>query len=573
MSQRISDKPVVRYILEHCYARGIKHVVLSPGSRNAPFILSFPASEYFKCLILVDERSAAYFALGLALKTREPVVLVCTSGTAALNYAPAIAEAYYQQIPLIVITADRPPELIDQADGQTIRQSGMYQNFIRYACQTPSGVLTAAETGHLNRMLNEAFLQALGTSPGPVHINVPFREPLYGRTNFTNDFKIPLLPLPAIMSIDSGQTDILKNELKSYKRILLVLGAFNGKDGYEWQKVALILAQKGVVVLAESLSNIHGEPLILNVDRVVTAIDEDMAGQFCPDLLITADVPVLSKMLKKFLRNCAPGAHWHFSNKSILIDTYGCLTRQIEGPALKILSNIAREMEDLNGSFPEQWQQLSKLTRKLHSQFMDGLPWSDMKVFHYLASAVPAHQEVHLSNSTPVRYAQLFSWKESQTFYANRGTSGIDGCVSTSAGAAFAGSKPVTLITGDLAFFYDANGLWHRYLPDSFRIVVINNGGGGIFRVISGPSETEELEPFFEVRDHRDCQGIALTFGLEYFSARDESELNDVLTHFWGDKGKPAVLEIFTPTEVNGEILKSYFKALRIEQTTRPFQI
>ncbi len=562
MNHPISDKPVVKYILEHCYARGVKHVVLSPGSRNAPFILSFPASNYFKCLTLVDERSAAYFALGLALKTREPVVLVCTSGTAALNYAPAVAEAYYQQIPLIVITADRPPELIDQADGQTIRQNGIYQNFIRYACQTPVGEISSAETALLNRMLNEAFLHALGCVQGPVHINVPFREPLYGRSSWNEDIKIPLVALPANQTIDNQQIEVLLNEFRAYKRILMVLGSLTEHSG--WQEVALSWAQKGVVVLAESLSNIGGEPIVLNVDRVISGIGEKEVENLRPDLLITLDVPVLSKMLKKFLRDNAPVAHWHFSNQAILVDTYGCLSRQIDGAALKILSLLDKGTEVINSSFSGYWQRLVKQTGELHARYMYDVPWSDMKVFHCLASALPATQEVHLSNSTPVRYAQLFNWKDTQSFYANRGVSGIDGCVSTSAGAAFVSQKPVTLITGDLAFFYDANGLWHRYLPDNFRVIVINNGGGGIFRFIPGPLGTKELEPFFEARDQRHCRGLALTFGLEYFCAAEERELNDVLSHFWNDKGKPALLEVFTPTEINGEVLKGYFKALKM---------
>jgi 2-succinyl-5-enolpyruvyl-6-hydroxy-3-cyclohexene-1-carboxylate synthase len=176
---------------------------------------------------------------------------------------------------------------------------------------------------------------------------------------------------------------------------------------------------------------------------------------------------------------------------------------------------------------------------------------------------MPGQQQVHLSNSTPVRYGQLFDWDETCTFFSNRGTSGIDGCVSTAAGAAYGGVQPVTLITGDLGFMYDTNGLWHQYLPSSFRIIVINNGGGGIFRFIPGPSKTQELEPFFEARGNHQCRGIAETFGLQYYAAGNSEELDKILDHFWNEKGEPALLEIFTPGQENGEILRGYFDHLR----------
>ncbi len=565
MNHPISDKPVVKYILEHCYARGVKHVILSPGSRNAPFILSFPASGHFDCLTIVDERSAAYFALGLARRKNEPVAVVCTSGTAALNYAPAIAEAYYQQIPLIVITADRPPELIDQADGQAIRQNGIYHNFIRYECQAPSGELSEAEARHFNRELQEAFLQALGAVKGPVHINVPLSEPLYGRAEVGVTDQNWMIPMSQQNSYDDRLVAALLEEVRQYNKVLLVVGAMPGPGG--WQELVRLMARKGVVVLAETLSNIQGSGIIVNVDRALAGIPDDKKTLFQPDLLITLDVPVLSKMLKKVLKTYAPKAHWHFCNQKILVDTYGCLTRQIEGPALDILTGVVKGMDPRANEFSSLWQKVVAQTTTKHEQYLKKLCWSDLQVFEYLASALPGKLEIHLSNSTPVRYAQLFGWKQSQTFYGNRGTSGIDGCVSTAAGAAYVGASPVTLITGDLAFFYDSNGLWHRYLPASFRVIVINNGGGGIFRFIPGPTDHQELESFFEARNQNDCRGLAQTFGLDYHRAEDEKSLKAVLDDFWQATSNPALLEVFTPTELNGEILRDYFKALKEENT------
>jgi 2-succinyl-5-enolpyruvyl-6-hydroxy-3-cyclohexene-1-carboxylate synthase len=208
------------------------------------------------------------------------------------------------------------------------------------------------------------------------------------------------------------------------------------------------------------------------------------------------------------------------------------------------------------------WQKISGFTAEKHEHFLGHVQWSDLEVFHVISETIPPQGEVHLANSTPVRYAELFEWPRSLHFFANRGTSGIDGCVSTAAGAAYSGEAPVTLITGDLAFFYDSNGLWHPYLPASFRVIVVNNGGGGIFRFIPGPSDTEVLEPYFEARGYHQCRGLAETFGLQYFAAGNKDELVEVLRHFWDDQGSPALLEIFTPGRENGEILRDYFRKL-----------
>jgi|CEGE01.1.fsa_nt_gi 2-succinyl-5-enolpyruvyl-6-hydroxy-3-cyclohexene-1-carboxylate synthase len=560
MSQSISDKTVVHHIIEHCYSHGVRHVIISPGSRNAPLIISFPASKKFTCLTIVDERSAAYFALGLARETNLPVALICTSGTAALNYTPAISEAFYQQIPLIAITADRPPEYVDQADGQTIRQQGIFSNFVRYECQMPVGDLASDDRWLVDRRLNEAFKNALGAVRGPVHINVPFREPLY------ETIDAGTLPQPSIVPVAHGASvnevllDDLHFELSQYRKVMFLVGAT--VPDFDLKRLVAGLVAKGVVVITENLSNLPEEGTFGNTDRLLEGFDaEDPA--FTPDLLITLDIPVLSKKLKQRLRKYSPRAHWHFSNQEILIDTYQCLTRQIPADAVEILGELVTRMKQLSSDYAEIFENAEQKVRRRHYEYLEGLGWCDLKVFEQISRKMPGLQQIHLANSTPVRYGQLFDWDETCVFFSNRGTSGIDGCVSTAAGAAYKADQPVTLISGDLGFMYDTNGLWHRYLPSTFRVIVINNGGGGIFRFIPGPSKTEELEPYFEARGNHQCRGISETFGLQYYAAGNSDELEQILEHFWSDKGEPALLEIFTPGEENGEILRSYFSHLR----------
>lgn len=564
MSRSISDKTVVNHIIEHCYSHGVRHVIISPGSRNAPLIISFPAIKKFTCLTIVDERSAAYFALGLARQTNQPVALICTSGTAALNYTPAVSEACYQQIPLIAITADRPPEYIDQADGQTIRQQGIFSNFVRYECQMPVGDMSAGDRWLVDRKLNEAFKNALAAVKGPVHINVPFREPLYETIDAEDLLQPSIVPVTPILGINEVLLDDMHQELSQYQKVMLIVGA--ASPNADLQNLVSEMAAKGVVVITESLSNTQVAGTFGNTDRILEGFDPDDSA-FKPDLLITLDYPVLSKKLKQRLRKHSPRAHWHFSNQDVLIDTYQCLTRQIPGDAVKTLGQLVSRMKPLPSGYALFFKDAEQKMRERHYEYLKDLTWSDLKVFEQISQKMPCDQEVHLANSTPVRYAQLFDWNESCTFFSNRGTSGIDGCVSTAAGAAYGGERPVTLISGDLGFLYDTNGLWHQYLPSSLRVIVINNGGGGIFRFIPGPSKTDELEPFFEARGNHQCRGIAETFGLQYYAAGNSLELNQILDHFWNEKGGPAMLEIFTPGQENGEILRDYFGHLRGEMS------
>lgn len=260
MSKPISDKPIIKALVDLCFLHGVEHVIISPGSRNAPLIISFSGSERFECLSIVDERSAGYFALGLARETRKPVALVSTSGTAALNYAPAVAEAFYQQIPLVVITADRPKEWINQSDGQAIEQPGIYNNFIRYQCTLPLSGGHKDDEWYMNRILNEAFQKCTGQVSGPIHINVPMREPLYGKTVYPNKpaRKIEILSGDSLLCDEA--IDLLISEIQRYERVLILAGAMH--HDRELKEALKILSSKGVVVLTETLSNIEDDSFI-----------------------------------------------------------------------------------------------------------------------------------------------------------------------------------------------------------------------------------------------------------------------------------------------------------------------
>jgi 2-succinyl-5-enolpyruvyl-6-hydroxy-3-cyclohexene-1-carboxylate synthase len=561
MNTPISDKKTVKILTEICLAEGIDKVVISPGSRNAPLIVSFAALKQFECFSIIDERSAAFFALGMAQQTGKPVALVCTSGTAVLNYAPAIAEAYYQNIPLVVITADRPGEWIDQADGQTIRQEGIYSNYIKYQCTLPADIFTGEDEWHTRRIISEAFIHCRKGLPGPVHINVPLREPLYGRTVHEHK-KVGYIEHVSSQCILSD--DVIRQlvaHANSTERIMILVG-MRQPDAALSAVLNELSKLERIVVLTETISNCVGDGFVKCIDRVVGSIREEEAPLFCPDLLITLDGPVLSKMVKKLIRQYPPREHWHVSVAGLVVDTYRQLTRVVEAEPVGFLQGLNQYLEVAKSRYRDTWQHRVEQTNKIHQDYLKALPWCDFKVFDVVLKHLNQPVVLQLGNSTPVRYAQLLDNPSSVMSYANRGTSGIDGCVSTAVGAARVQNVPVVLMVGDLSFFYDSNALWNKYLSTNLKIVLINNGGGGIFRYIPGPADTDQLEEFFATTHQMTAEMIARQFNVQYFQSSDEPSLVNILPEFFAFDG-PAILEVLTPTKENAKVLKNYFVTLK----------
>ena len=549
-----ADKPIVNELVQLCVQAGIREAVISPGSRNAPLIFSFSSCEEIKCLTIVDERSAAFFALGMAQQLGRAVALICTSGTAVLNYAPAIAEAYYQRIPLAVITADRPPEWIDQGDGQTIRQPDIYANYIGYSCS-----LNNENNAHF---ISEALRVAYRENT-PVHINVPLDEPLYNRIAPPSPPEGGNVPNPkklcnALVTPD-GSTSPLSGGLGG--AVMFLSG--QQKPNPELNALLSEFAEKtGAVVLTETVSNLHNERFITCIDRVLTSIPQNKLENFAPDLLITFDGQVTSKKIKQFIRKNKPREHWHISASGrVAPDTYRCLTKTIKASPVDFLKEI--NCEFANFDFQKKWLAQNEIARQRHENFLKILAWSDLKVFSILKNHIPENTMLQVANSTPVRYVQLFEEYSAFTCYANRGTSGIDGCTSTAAGAAYVSERPALLITGDLSFLYDSNALWNNYLRPDFKIIVINNGGGGIFRYISGEMPEAEMSGYFEVTQRQvSIELLVKSYGLHYYFCENEEELTEKLPLFFAKNDKASVLEIKTPNIENAEILKKYFKKL-----------
>lgn len=557
-----SDHFAAAELARLCAAKGIRYAVISPGSRSAPLVIAFNRQEGITCLQVIDERSAAFFALGMAQQLHAPVALICTSGSAVLNYGPAIAEAFYQRVPLLVITADRPEEWVDQGEGQAIRQHGVLALHMKRSVQLPREMSDDLARWHGGRLINEAIDATLLPVPGPVHVNVPFAEPLYGQVDGHTTASRLIAPVMTEAFVLPEHARWLIGQLSACKKVMVLAGQGEWSEGLRKQLLQLA-ALPQVSVHTEATSNLDDPAFITCIDRVIEAVDQHNSEALRPDLLITFGGAVVSKRIKTLLRRWRPLQHWNVDIGQRHYDTYQSLTHDIAVSPEVFFAQIAASVRPAESVYGAGWKMLDERTRAGHHRFVDRAPFCDLTVFRTLLEAIPAGSDVHLANSTPARYAQLFDRTRGHRFFSNRGTSGIDGCTSTAVGAAFAAQRPTTLITGDVAFGYDSNAFWNKHLSPHLRVIVIDNGGGNIFRFIEGPDKDAELLPWFDSPHGRDIPALVKSFGLSCLEAHDDASLRTALDAFYAPAAKPVVLCIRTDATVSPKVLRNYFDHLR----------
>ncbi len=557
-----SDKILVNHLVDLCAAKGVRHIVFSPGSRNAPLIVSFNDHKDIECLVVADERCAGFFAIGIAQEIKMPVAICCTSGTAALNYAPAIAEAFYQRIPLLVITADRPVEWVNQGDGQTIAQRNVFQNYILDSYELPQEPLHQDELWSGGRIINEAIDRCIDQI-GPVHINFPLRENLYGVTDTCTKPKI-IQSVKTKQQLSSEQIESIATGWNTASKKLILCGQLASDESLN-NALNVIAEDESVVILTETTSNLWNPKFVGCIDRTIaTFTDEELSG-FMPDLLITIGGAIISKRIKSLFRKTQPNQHWHISEHDGHLDTYQSLTKRITCSPSHFFHAIKSKIKPIQSGFSTLWNGRNLLTEEKHYEYISNAEFSDLSVFHSIMDYLPDNSNLHMSNSTTVRYVQLFNPIRGINYFANRGTSGIDGSTSTAAGVSYQSNKINTLVTGDMSFFYDSNAFWNNYLEGNFKVILINNGGGGIFRIIPGPDETDQLEEFFETKQGMTAKYVAKQYNLNYYHASNKKELEDILVSFFTteDNNRPSLLEVFTPRLANDSVLKNYFEALK----------
>jgi len=546
--------PLAQSIIQICLAKGIKNIIISPGSRNAPLTIGFVNNPAFTCYSIVDERCAAFFALGIAQQTKMPTVLVCTSGSALLNYYPAVAEAFYSQIPLVVLSADRPQSKIDIGDGQTIRQEKVFKNHSLYNANL-SEEASVENDVKINHAINKAF-----SKKGPVHINAPFEEPLYQTV-------VKEVVDSTILALAKKQKKLSIEEIieftniwnKSKKKLILV-GELKPNE-IEDEFISFFAKDESVAVMTETTSNLNHPTFLSNIDTLITPFSKKEFKQLQPDILITFGGMVVSKRIKTYLRNYKPKHHWHIDVLRAY-DTYGALTKHFKVRPNQFFKQITPFTIPIKSNYHSFFEKIAMVRKAKHQEYLAKIPFSDLKAFDMIIPSLPENSVVQISNSSAIRYAQLFEINPSIAVFCNRGTSGIDGSTSTAIGAAVANTKQTVLLAGDIGFFYDSNALWNNYIPKNFKIILINNGGGGIFRILPGHEESTIFNTFFETFHCLTAEQLAKMYGFDYSIASDESSLETSLTTLFAHSDKPRILEIFTPTLQNDKILLQYFREL-----------
>ena len=551
----------IKNIPEICALQGVKKVIIAPGSRNAPLIFAFTAQPGMECLSITDERSAAYFALGMAQHSGEAVALVCTSGTAVLNFAPAIAEAYYQNLPLLIFTADRPAELIDQADGQTLRQTNIFANYIKASFELPVETVVDADLYFFDRQVSQAIDTAISFPQGPVQINVPMREPIYTALPETHSNPKIIKTLKTNSSLTAESLTALQHSWLLHKRKLIVFGVFPKNEALN--ALANQLAKEpDVVVLAENLSNIAGINIITQLESLFSRVNStENPDNFTPDLLITIGHSVICKQLKIFLRGHQPAEQWQIESSMPYVDTYKSLTTIVPGLAADLLSEMPFRQTESDFSTTYQ-SEISKISA-LHNGFVNNKPLSDMSVTVELLKQTSSGTVLHLANSTSVRWTQLFPARTDLTYICNRGTSGIDGSMSTAAGFAYSSQQPIVFLTGDLSFIYDSNALWNNYIGNNLKIIVMNNNGGNIFRFIGDKELMKKSLDFFTTPHHVKIKQLVEAYGLNYLVCDTTENLGKSIQNLL-NSDKSTVLEVFTDSDLNTENYKGYFRNIKM---------
>ncbi len=565
-------------IAEICAKQGVTQAVLCPGSRCAPLTIAFTRHEDITARTFSDERSAAFVALGIAQQTNKPSVLVCTSGSAAFNFAPAVAESFFQQVPLLIFTADRPKEWIDQWDGQTIRQSEIFGAHVKKSFDLPADYEHADAAWYSNRVVNEAINLSQEFPKGPVHINVPLREPLYPAKGekilFSKSVRViqQSNPLPSL-SIEEKES--LATSLKGFTKILIVAGQ------QEYNNELIKVVEKfskahHSVLVGDAISNFHSSSSTIRLaDSFLAHGSNSVKESLKPELLITFGKSVISKNLKLFLRKYKPTEHWHIQPTGIAPDTFQSLTRIVTTTPRTFFESLTSAEKSTSfasqkkENFKKLWEAEEHRVELSHQAYFKNSAFNELDILKEVISSLPMRCNLHLSNSMAVRYANMIGLTSSQKgihVYANRGTSGIDGCTSTAVGNSISNEVPTILITGDMAFFYDRNAFWHNYKMPNLHIVLVNNHGGIIFGMIDGPGNLPESNEYFVTNQKLTAKNLADEFNIEYISLDSQKKIKNSLKDFFEFTGKTKILEIQSEQKTakeafdkfNSQIKKAY---------------
>lgn len=541
---------------------GVKDVVICPGSRNIPLVKAFTSRSSFTCHSVIDEREAGFFALGLSQGSQRPVAIVCTSGSALLDVSPAIAEAYYKKLPLILVSADRPEAWIDQEDSQTIRQNGILENVVRGSFVLPE-IKDDEDYWVVERTVNKACICADGSIKGPVHINVPISYPLSdgNPADFNQPArKIDLVPLEHTIPGDVLRT--LGSEIQATGSVLIAVSSLPPSASLS-NSLKRLAALPNVFVVYESLSNLHIYDSNAGIDRLIKAVMRS-DNDYLPDILITCGGPFISRLFKEWIRdNAGSVRHWHVSPENDVIDTFRCLEKKIVLSPQSFFSQLRKGIRHNNktveSGYAAKWKRLNDALC-CDDKFFDTAQWCDLSALRYILGKIPTRYNIQLSNGMAVRYFE--SLNMSCRFHrvdCNRGVSGIDGSTSTAIGASAGTSVPTLLISGDMSARYDISGFMDApCMTKNFKMIIFENGGGNIFKVINPACWSDVMERYVKVPHTDDWSGIGAAMGWKVYEVSDSGQLVKTMSQWLSTRQEPSLLVLHTSADVNVEVYRRY---------------
>lgn len=549
-------------------AHGVRDVVICPGTRNAPLIIAVSRTPELKITSVIDERSGAFIALGIARQTGRPVAVICTSGSAVLNFAPAISEAYYRNIPLIAISADRPAAWIGQNDSQTIRQPGVMDNIVKSSVDISADSAGKDFVWFTNRRLNDILLMATDPlRPGPVHINIQLEQPLGQTDTFADEKPTVISRILPEQKLPVSQINILAEEIKD-KKIAVVVG-FHSPDSKLNRALMRLSSRPNVVVFHEAQSNVFGlSHAVFNVDAVISSLSDQDKDDLMPDIILTLGGSVVSSNLKNWLRSSPRTTrHWAvgYGTDGSSVDVFGRLTKRIEVAEVPFISALAGALRREGSSldYSVLWENMSRDVADKIDIFTSGAEWCDLVAVRKLIAALPSDFNLEVSNGMSIRYIQMCDYRHLHSVESNRGVSGIDGSTSTAIGAAINYPHPTVLLSGDMSAQYDLGAFASSCISPRFKMAVLNNSGGDIFRFIATTGDIPECEELLAVGTNLNISDICKAFGFSYLLADSPESMNKALSEFITESTRPAILEIRTSSTVNAPTLRNLFKTLK----------
>lgn len=546
-----------QYVIALLKKYGIKHCVLSAGSRNLPFVHSVEEDEFFKCYSVVDERSAGYFALGLAQELNEPVVISCTSSTATCNYWPPVAEAFYQGVPIIVLTSDRDYRMLGQWEDQMIDQIGMYDRHVRKSVNLPI-VNNRNDEIFCQRLLNEAFLELNHNgSTGPIHINIP--TDTYNVTFNVNKLpKVNHIDRLALCDNEEKWNDKVEI-LKKSKRILVLCGQKSYVSDKLKKEIEVFFDKYNSVVIVDYMSNLEfdkGINTIVCMDSRYASIDK--IKELMPDIVISYGGQVFSEIkvqLRKFENEFE---HWCIQEDGKVVDSLKNLTTVFECKPENFFEYFNKRNENKN-----DLNYYNDFLKYANSVKIPEFKYSHVFAIKEVVEKIPENSILHLSINDSIRITNFFKLNKNIKVYANIGTHGIDGCLSSFLGQASANEKESFLIIGDLAFFYDMNALRLKNIKNNVHILLINNHGGSEF-YFNGIWRNQSSDLHTSARHNTTAEGWVKSNNFEYLSATNkESFYNNLEKFMRTDNDKPVVFEVFTEMSEDAKTIHEFYDISR----------